>query len=275
MDFSPKKELRKFLEEDIGKNDITGNLIKRKKICARIITRENCVVAGTNFTKQIFSLKGSKTKTIKCDGSLAKPNQTIIKIIGLSQSILMCERTALNLISRMSGIATETDKLVKEIKKSKSKSKLFATRKTAPGLRFFDKEAVEIGGGKKHRMKLDSMVMIKDNHIAIHGSISKLIKKAQKNHSEIEVEVENEKDALLAAELGVNIILLDNFTPKRIQRVIQRLEKHGLRKKVKLEASGRINLKNIHSYAKTGVDMISVGSITSSPKSIDMSLEIC
>ena len=123
-------------------------------------------------------------------------------------------------------------------------------------------------------MKLDEMVMIKDNHIAVHDSISTLIKKAKKKHKKIEVEVENENDAIIAAKLGVNIILLDNFTPKKIIHVIKNLEKHNLRKKIKLEASGGINLKNIHNYAKTGVDMISVGTITNSPKSIDMSLEI-
>ena len=117
--------------------------------------------------------------------------------------------------------------------------------------------------------------MIKDNHIAVHNSMSKLIEKAKKRYRKIEVEVENQKDAIIAAELGANIIMLDNFSPNNIQHVIKKLEKLGLRKNVKLEASGRINLKNIKSYAKTGVDMISVGSITSSPKSIDMSLEVC
>jgi len=275
LGFSPKKELSKFLEEDVGKEDITSKLVIKKKIKAKIITRESCIVAGTYFTRQIFSLKGSKTKIMKRDGSFAKPNQTIIEITGMSQSILTCERTALNLLSRMSGIATETNKIVKKIKTTKSKSQLFSTRKTAPGLRFFDKESVHIGGGKKHRIQLDDMVMIKDNHIAVHNSMSKLIEKAKKKYRKIEVEVENQKDAILAAELGANIIMLDNFSPKNIQHVIKKLEKLGLRKNTKLEASGRINLKNIQSYAKTGVDMISVGSITSSPKSIDMSLEIC
>jgi nicotinate-nucleotide pyrophosphorylase (carboxylating) len=174
----------------------------------------------------------------------------------------------------MSGISTQTNELVKKIKTTKSKSQLFATRKTVPGLRFFDKEAVQIGGGQKHRMQLDEMVMIKDNHIVVHNSISKLIKKARKKYRKIEVEVDNQKDAIIAAELGASIIMLDNFTAKKIIQTINKLEKLGLRKKVKLEASGRINLNNIQSYAKTGVDMISVGSITSSPKSIDMSLEI-
>ncbi len=274
MGFSPKNELTKFLKEDVGKEDITSKLVINKKIKAKIITRENCVVAGTNFAKQIFSLKGSKTKIIKSDGSYAKTNQTIIEITGLSRSILMCERTALNLLSRMSGISTQTNEFVKKIKTTKSKSQLFATRKTVPGLRFFDKEAVQIGGGQKHRMQLDEMVMIKDNHIVVHNSISKLIKKARKKYRKIEVEVDNQKDAIIAAELGASIIMLDNFTAKKIIQTINKLEKLGLRKKVKLEASGRINLNNIQSYAKTGVDMISVGSITSSPKSIDMSLEI-
>ncbi len=168
MGFSPKNELTKFLKEDVGKEDITSKLVINKKIKAKIITRENCVVAGANFAKQIFSLKGSKTKIIKSDGSYAKTNQTIIEITGLSRSILMCERTALNLLSRMSGISTQTNELVKKIKTTKSKSQLFATRKTVPGLRFFDKEAVQIGGGQKHRMQLDEMVMIKDNHIVVH-----------------------------------------------------------------------------------------------------------
>ena len=274
MGFSPKNELTKFLKEDVGKEDITSKLVINKKIKAKIITRENCVVAGTNFAKQIFSLKGSKTKIIKSDGSYAKTNQTIIEITGLSRSILMCERTALNLLSRMSGISTQTNELVKKIKTTKSKSQLFATRKTVPGLRFFDKEAVQIGGGQKHRMQLDEMVMIKDNHIVVQNSISKLIKKARKKYRKIEVEVDNQNDAIIAAELGASIIMLDNFTAKKIIQTINKLEKLGLRKKVKLEASGRINLNNIQSYAKTGVDMISVGSITSSPKSIDMSLEI-
>ena len=272
MGISPKNELRQFLDEDIGKGDITSKLVKKKQVKAKIITREKCIVSGTNYIKQLFSLKNCKVKIIKNDGSFVKPNQVIVEITGLSGSILMCERTALNLLSRMSGIATETNEFVKKIKKTKVK--LFSTRKTAPGLRFFDKYSVEIGGGHKHRMKLDEMVMIKDNHIAIHDSISTLIKKAKKKHKKIEVEVENENDAIIAAKLGVNIILLDNFTPKKIIHVIKNLEKHNLRKKIKLEASGGINLKNIHNYAKTGVDMISVGTITNSPKSIDMSLEI-
>jgi nicotinate-nucleotide pyrophosphorylase (carboxylating) len=171
----------------------------------------------------------------------------------------------------MSGIATQTNHLVKKIP---SKTKLYATRKTAPGLRYFDKEAVEIGGGKKHRLRLDEMVMIKDNHIAIEDSLLSLIKKTKKKYKKFEVEVENTKDAVLAANMGATIIMLDNFTPAQIKKTIQTLKDQKLRSKVLLEASGGITSKNISKYGQTGVDIISVGSITNSVKGIDMSLEI-
>ena len=197
--------------------------------------------------------------------------RSTIAITGDAGKILTCERTALNLLTRMSGIATQTNELVKKIP---SKTKLYATRKTAPGLRYFDKEAVEIGGGKKHRLRLDEMVMIKDNHIAVGNSLESLIKKAKKKHKKFEVEVENTADAVLAAKEGATIIMLDNFTPNQIKKTITVLKNQKLRKKVLLEASGGISSKNISKYGQTGVDIISVGSITNSVKGIDMSLEI-
>lgn len=274
MDFSPKKELARFLAEDIGKGDITSNLLPRKKIRARIISRQQGIVAGVNYLKEIFSSKGCQVRIIKKDGNKIKPNQTVIEISGSAQSILSCERTALNLLSRMSGIATKTKKLVEKINAVNPQVKLYATRKTAPGLRFFDKEAVKIGGGEKHRMALDDMVMIKDNHIAVVGSIPRIILKARKKYKKIEIEVESQEDALLAASAGANIIMLDNFTPKEIINTINKLKKTKLRKQVTLEASGGINEKNIGTYAKTGIDMISVGEITNSVSGIDFSLEV-
>ena len=161
MKYSPKRELKRFLDEDVGNGDITSRLLQKKKITARIITREDTIVAGTKFAKEIFALKKCKVRIIKKDGNIAKANQTILSISGDAGNILTCERTALNLLSRMCGIATQTNNLKKQIKKTGSKSKLFATRKTAPGLRFFDKEAVKAGGGEKHRMTLNEMIMIK------------------------------------------------------------------------------------------------------------------
>ena len=274
MDNRPKKELAKFLAEDLGKGDITSNLLPRKKIKARIISRQDGIIAGVNYVKEIFLSKGCKVRIIKKDGNKARPNQTILEITGFAQSVLSCERTALNLLSRMSGIATKTKKLVEKINAVNPRVKLYATRKTAPGLRFFDKEAVKIGGGEKHRMSLDQMIMIKDNHLAVAGSLPRLIIKARKKYKKIEVEVENQEDALLAASTGVNIIMLDNFSPKEIINTVNRLKKSKLRKHVKLEASGGINEKNVGDYAKTGIDMISVGEITNAVTGIDFSLEI-
>jgi len=174
----------------------------------------------------------------------------------------------------MCGIATQTNNLKKQIKATGSKSRLFATRKTAPGLRFFDKEAVKIGGGEKHRMTLNEMIMIKDNHLEVGNSIEEILDKAKKTKSKIEIEVETQKDAVLCAKLGVDIIMLDNFSPTEIKKTMKKLTELKLRKKVVLEASGRINSKNIAKYAETNVDMISVGSITNSVDGIDLSLEI-
>jgi nicotinate-nucleotide pyrophosphorylase (carboxylating) len=269
--FNSKKQLSQFLAEDIGKGDITSKLLPKKKISVRIISRENAIVAGTLHAKEIFKLKGCNSRILKKDGSKIKPNQTVMIITGDAGNILTCERTALNLLTRMSGISTQTNELVKKIPK---KTKLYATRKTAPGLRYFDKEAVEIGGGKKHRLRLDEMVMIKDNHIAVGDSLLSLIKNAKRKYKKFEVEVENTSDAVLAAKEGAAIIMLDNFTPVQIKKTIQVLKNQKLRNKVLLEASGGINSKNISKYGQTGVDIISVGSITNSVKGIDMSLEI-
>jgi nicotinate-nucleotide pyrophosphorylase (carboxylating) len=271
LSFNPKKQLSQFLAEDIGKGDITSALLTKKKISVKIISREKAILAGSKYAKEIFKLKGCEAKIMINDGSKIKPNQIIMKITGDANKILTCERTALNIITRMSGIATQTNELVKKIP---NKTKLYATRKTAPGLRYFDKEAVEIGGGKKHRLRLDEMVMIKDNHIAVENSILSLIKKTKKRYKKFEVEVENTEDAILAAKEGATIIMLDNFSPTQIIKTIAVLKNKKLRKKVLLEASGGINSKNISKYGKTGVDIISVGSITNSVKGIDVSLEI-
>lgn len=274
MDNSPKKELLRFLAEDLGKGDITSNLLPKIRIKAFIIAKQDCTIAGINFVKKIFEIKGCKVRIIKKDGNNVKANQIVCEIIGSVQAILACERTGLNLLSRMSGISTKTKKLIRKIHAINPRIKLYATRKTAPGLRFFDKEAVKIGGGEKHRMSLDEMIMIKDNHLAVAGSLSRMILKARKKYKKIEIEVENQEDALLAASMGVDIIMLDNFSPKEIINAINQLKESKLRQRVKLEASGGINEKNISSFAKTGIDMISAGEITNSVIGIDFSLEI-
>ena len=270
-----KKELLRFISEDIQGGDITSVLLPKKKIKAKIISRQEGVLAGVKFAGDIFRLKGCNVKIIKKDGAKLKSNQIILQISGNAGTVLSCERTALNLLSRMSGIATQTNFLVSKIRKINRKIKLYSTRKTAPGLRFFDKEAIMIGGGHKHRMSLNDMVMIKDNHLLVTNSMEGIIKNARKRHKHVEVEVENQRDAVLAANSGATIAMLDNFSPVQIKKTITELQKKKLRNKVKLEASGGINSKNITAYAKTGVDMISVGSITNSVKGLDLSLEVC
>ena len=274
MKYSPKRELKRFLDEDVGGGDITSKLLQKKKIVARIITREETIVAGTKFAGDIFALKKCRVKIYQKDGKIAKMNQTILEINGNVKDILTCERTALNLLSRMCGIANKTNNLKKQIKSTGSKSRIFATRKTAPGLRFFDKEAVKIGGGERHRMTLNEMIMIKDNHLAAEQSIESILHKAKKTRGKIEIEVESQRDAILCAKLGADIIMLDNFSPEKIKKTIKKLTELKLRNKVVLEASGRISSRNIKKYAETNVDMISVGSITNSVSGIDLSLEI-
>ena len=269
-----KKELSRFIAEDVQSGDVTSVLLPKNKIKAKIVSRENGVLAGVKFAGDIFRLRGCSVKIIKKDGVKVKPNQIILQVSGNARIILSCERTALNLISRMSGIATHTNLLVSKIRKINKKTKLYSTRKTAPGLRFFDKEAVEIGGGHKHRMSLNEMVMIKDNHLLVSNSMKDIIKNARKRHKNVEVEVESQRDAILAASSGATIIMLDNFSPGQIKKTITSLQKKKLRNKVKLEASGGINSKNIAAFAKTGGDMISVGSITNSVKGLDLSLEV-
>ena len=270
-----KKELLRFVSEDIQSGDVTSVLLPKKKIKAKIISRQEGVLAGVKFAGDIFRLKGCNVKIIKKDGAKLKSNQIILQISGNAGTVLSCERTALNLLSRMSGIATQTNFLVSKIRKINRKTKLYSTRKTAPGLRFFDKEAIMIGGGHKHRMSLNDMVMIKDNHLLVTNSMEDIVKSARKRHKHVEVEVENQRDTILAASSGATIVMLDNFSPVQIKKTITELQKKKLRNKVKLEASGGINSKNIAAYAKTGVDMISVGSITNSVKGLDLSLEVC
>lgn len=274
MQLSAKKQLEKFLAEDIKSGDITSRLLERKKITATIISRENGIVAGVSYAREIFVSKNCKVTVHRRDGQTVIPNQKILTITGDTYSILSRERTALNLMSRMSGIATQTSAYAKKIHAANPRVGLYSTRKTAPGLRIFDKDAVEIGGGHKHRMSLDQMVMIKDNHIAASDSFLGLIRRAKQKHKRIEVEVENLNDAIIAANEGVEIIMLDNMSPQIIKKVISELKRLNLRNKVRIEASGGINHSNVAQYARSGVDMISIGRLTSSVAGLDLSLEI-
>jgi nicotinate-nucleotide pyrophosphorylase (carboxylating) len=176
----------------------------------------------------------------------------------------------------MSGIATATRRLTEKLRKANGTAKIAATRKIAPGLGYFDKKAVVIGGGDPHRLRLDDMILIKDNHVAIAGSVENAVKKAKASGSseKIEVEVTRVADAVKAAEAGADIVMLDNFSPKQVREAAEALKKAGFFGKVQLEVSGGITEQNLLEYASAQVDIISMGALTHSVKALDISLEI-
>jgi nicotinate-nucleotide pyrophosphorylase (carboxylating) len=281
--FIPRKvmeeKLRKMLSEDVGQGDVTTTLIvpPQSTAEAEVITKETGVIAGMEEAGVLLESLGLAVDILVSDGERCRPGTVLIKIFGDTRTILSVERTLLNIISRMSGIATATSELVSKIRKAKLETRVACTRKVAPSLLYFDKKAVLIGGGDTHRFHLDDMVLIKDNHIAVAGSVEKAIENVRKEASfskKIEVEVTRVKDIITAVESGADIIMLDNFLPKQIEKAIKLLKKEKSYGKVLLEASGGITAENILAYASTGIDIVSLGEITVSTKSLDISLQI-
>jgi nicotinate-nucleotide pyrophosphorylase (carboxylating) len=281
--FMPRKvleeKLKQILAEDIGQGDVTTAAVVPSGLTAEaaVIAKETGIAAGVEETTILAESLGLNIKTKVADGEKIRKGQVIMKISGDARTILSAERTMLNLLSRMSGIATTTRKLTDKLKKANLTTKIAATRKTAPGLLYFDKKAVLIGGGDPHRLHLDDMILVKDNHIAVAGGIENAVKRAKQNVSfskKIEVEVAKVADALKAAEAGADIIMLDNFSPKQIKEAVESLKKAGFFGKILLEASGGITAENLLEYAATHVDVISLGELTHSAKALDFSLEI-
>ena len=279
----PKKileeKLRKLVEEDVGHSDITtsGVVPKGTTVEAEVIAKEKGTIAGIEEASVLAESFGLRTKQLVTDGQKVRDKTVILQFYGDAATLLSIERTLLNLLSRMSGIATATNLLVEKIRKAGFQTRVASTRKIAPGLAYFDKRAVMIGGGDPHRWRLDDMILIKDNHVAIVGDLVEAVKRVRKNVSfskKIEAEVTRLDDVPEAAQSGVDIVMLDNFTPKQAGEAVRILEKKQLRVKVLIEASGGINEQNILEYAATGVDIVSVGEITHSPRALDLSLEI-
>ena len=274
-----EEKLRSFLKEDLGQGDVTTHLLIPEKVMvqAEIIAKETGVAAGIEEALILLESLGIKAKPLVKDGQKIAKGKVLIKIEGNAKNVLASERTVLNLLARMSGIATFTNRIVRKIRKAGYKTVIACTRKTAPGLEYFDKKAVLLGGGDTHRLHLDDMILIKDNHVAIVGNVKEAVKLAKKQVSfskKIEVEVSNVNEAIQAAKAGADIIMLDNFTPEKVKDAINRLKKENLRDKVLIEASGGINEKNIVNFADAGVDIISLGALTHSAKALDISLEI-
>jgi nicotinate-nucleotide pyrophosphorylase (carboxylating) len=278
--FNLRESLVRFLREDIGQGDLTSQYTVDEdlKSSSQIICKsEIAIVAGVEEAKIIFEICNCDSKPLVNDGDIVKRGIRVMKINGNTRAILKAERTALNLIMRMSGIATDTKKFVDIVKTVSKDIKVMGTRKTAPGLRYFDKKSIILGGGQSHRNTLDELILIKDNHLAVSTSIQSAITnarlKAGKNMM-IECEVSNTKSSVEAIKSGADIIMLDNFTPEMAQKTISYLKKSGLREKVLIEISGGVNISNIKDYALALPDMISIGSLTHSSNSIDFSMNM-
>jgi len=276
-----RESLINFLIEDIGTGDITSNTTLSPSTSARaqIVckTKDTAMVCGLKEAGMIFDICDCRNRTLVKDGTVVKKQTIVMDITGKALSILKAERTALNLIMRMSGIATETRKFVDAVDVYKDSIRIACTRKTVPGLRFFDKKAVSTGGGDTHRMALDDMVLIKDNHIFFSESVEKSVKLARQNVGSslrVECEVTTLDSAIAAINAGADIIMLDNFSPSDVSRTIKEITKKGIRKRAKLEVSGGISLQNVKSYAKSRPDIISIGHLTHSPEAINFSLEM-
>jgi len=274
-----EEKLKQLLAEDVGQGDVTSAAVVPAELTveAAVMAKEAGVAAGIEETVVLAESLGLTVKTEVADGEQIKNGQILMKISGNAQTILSAERTMLNLISRMSGIATTTRRLTEKLRKANATAKIAATRKTAPGLLYFDKKAVLIGGGDPHRLRLDDMILVKDNHIAIAGSVESAVKRIKQNAAfskKIEVEVTSVTDALKAAEAEADIIMLDNFSPKQIREAIKALKKAGFFGKILLEISGGITEQNLLEYASTQVNIISLGALTHSVQALDVSLEI-
>jgi nicotinate-nucleotide pyrophosphorylase (carboxylating) len=281
--FIPRKvleeKLRQLLAEDVGQGDVTSAAVVPAALAveAVVVSKEVGVAAGIEEAAILAESLGLRVEAEVVDGEKIRNRQTVLKISGDAETILSAERTILNLLSRMSGIATATRRLMEKLQKANLTAKIAATRKTAPGLSFFDKKAVLIGGGDPHRLRLDDMILIKDNHVAIAGSVENAVKRAKEAASfskKIEAEVTSKADAIKAAEAGADIVMLDNFSPSQVEEAVEALKKAGFFGKVLLEVSGGVTEQNVLDYASTQVDVISIGALTHSVKALDISLEI-
>ena len=261
--------VKKALDEDLKPNgDITTNLIsfKNKKIRAKIVAKQGGTIAGLAFCKAAFKLIGKETIFVSKvkDGSKVKKNKVVAEIKAKIKTILIAERTALNFLNHASGIATLTNQFKKKVNK---KTKICCTRKTTPNLRQLEKYAVKKGGGHNHRYNLSDEILIKDNHISSEENLRDLVRKAIKTKKIVTVEIENLKQLNKVIGLKFKRILFDNMNTKQLRKCLKLCKN-----KYETEYSGNANLKNIKKISSTGINRISIGAITHSPKSFDTSL---
>ncbi|WNY25862.1 carboxylating nicotinate-nucleotide diphosphorylase [Methanolapillus millepedarum] len=281
------KEIETFLEEDLRDDDVSCTLVPNKTVKAVIFTKQACLVSGLEIAAAILDYMNISYVQKKNPGDSAGKGDVLFELSGDSVSILRAERLVLNFLSRLSGIATNTHDYVSIVEKSVSDfnkqnktsinaPKIAATRKTTPGIRKFEKKAVIDGGGDSHRNNLADLVMIKDNHIEIMGFENAFLEAKRKASfsKKIEMEAETKEQALSAARLGADIVMLDNMTPAEIKETVSLLVKNKLRDRILIEASGGIKKENLPEYAVAGVDIISLSAVTNDAKWIDISLDI-
>jgi nicotinate-nucleotide pyrophosphorylase (carboxylating) len=271
--------IKEFLNEDIGQGDITSEALvdEGQAARARLYFREEGVTAGLEEGRVIFEILGCNVKLLIGDGVHVPAGKTLMEVEGSARSLLSGERTALNIVGRMSGIATVVAQAQGVASKINPSVRVAATRKTVPGLRALDKRAIELGGGDTHRFRLDDCVLIKDNHLELVPSISEAVRKAKERVSftkKIEVEVSNVEQAAEAAEAGADIVMFDNMAPEEVRGCLAVLQERGLREGRLFEASGGITMGNLADYAASGVDIVSMGVLTHSVRSLNVKLEI-
>ncbi len=271
--------LKKFIEEDVRSGDITTQVTipEDKRAIATIYAREKAMLAGILEIAAIAEFSDLTYEILAFEGNWVNPGEPIMRLKGSARTLLTIERVCLNIIQRMSGIATKTYKMVSLAREVNPSVRVACTRKTTPGFRFFEKRAVTIGEGDSHRYALDDMVLIKNNHITAAGSVHEAVtaaKDAVSFSKKISCEARTLQEAIEAINAGADIILLDNFKPKDIGGVIEVLKSEKLFGKVILEVSGGINEENIKEYARNEIDVISSGSLTHSYDSIDFNMRL-
>ena len=272
----PIEDLLRFIREDAPWGDVTSEAIVPDVICRAVIrANDPGVVAGLQEARALFEHFGVAVTGRSTDGLKVAAGTVLLELDGPARAILLVERTALNIIGRMSGIATRTREAVEAVRAVSPDLRVAATRKTAPGLRMLDKKAVMLGGGDPHRHTLSDMVLIKDNHLAL-VPLSQAIQRAKKGslYRMVEVEVETVEDAIAAAGAGADIILLDNMTVDTVRKTVLALVGQGLRDRLTIEVSGRVGAGDLAGYAAAGVDVISMGALTHTVGNFDVSLDI-
>jgi nicotinate-nucleotide pyrophosphorylase (carboxylating) len=271
------QQIGAFLTEDLGRGDITtqSTITRNAHARGRFLAKEPLVIAGLEAAEAVFSTLDSQQQleAFFSDGDEVEAGKVIARTNGFADVLLAGERVALNLLQRLSGIATTTRAFVQAVEGTNAQ--IVDTRKTTPGLRMLEKYAVESGGGRNHRFGLDDGVLIKDNHIALAGGVGAAVERARQSVGhlhKIEVEVSSERDLREAITSGADILLLDNLTPEATRPLVELARE--LSKSVLLEASGGIRLENVRAYAEAGVDLISVGALTHSARAMDISFKI-